>query len=99
MLRTEWQCHKLHTRPYGWTPAITQTITGIKYWRYTLKRQQASPTNACYAVRLAHQLSFPTNTLEVTADDIKLQIKEAKSSLWQLLGDPKRRTKWLENLA
>jgi len=32
MLHTEHQCHKLHTRPYGWTPLITCLIQTIKYW-------------------------------------------------------------------
>jgi len=99
MLWAERQCHKLHTHPYGWTPAIMQSISKIKYWRYTLKQHHIEPTNAHYMVWLAQQLSLPTTQPEMTEIDIKCQIKEAKQTLWQLLGDPNWRAKWLENLA
>jgi len=99
MLREEQQCHKLHTCPYGWIPAIMKSISEIKYWRYTLKQHQTGPTNAHHVVRLACQLSLPMTSPEMTENDMKLHIKEAKRTLWQLLGNPKWRAKWLENLA
>jgi len=37
MLQAEWQCHKLHTQTYGWTPSITYLIQVIKYWQYSEK--------------------------------------------------------------
>jgi len=99
MIRAEWQCQKLHTRPYGWTPAIMQSITKIKYWKYTLKQKHSEPTNAHYVIWLAQQLSLPTSQPKMTKIDIKCQIMEAKQTVWQLLGNPKQRAKWLENLA
>jgi len=99
MLKAEWQCWHLHTRPYGWTPAITQTITEVKYWQYTQKQNCTGTTNAHYAVHLAHKLKLPPLQPDMIEPNIIQQITKAKTQLWKLLGDPKWQTKWLEDLA
>jgi len=38
MLQAEQQCQKLHTRPYSWTPELTQLMAEIKYWCTSLQQ-------------------------------------------------------------
>jgi len=52
-----------------------------------------------YAVWLTSQCSITNLQLQLTVTKIKNKIKEAKAKLWQLFGNPKRRMKWLEDLA
>jgi len=89
MLKAEWQCWHQHTRPYGWTLAITQTIMEIKYWWYTQKQNCTGTTNAHYAVCLACKLQLPPLQPDMTEPDIIQHITESKTQLQKLWGDPK----------
>jgi len=98
MIQAERQCRKLHTRPYGWTPELTQLMAEIKYWRFSLRQAEGKPVNARLMYRLAR--AFPPPQLpQISVAAIKEQLYRRKILLKKKLGDPNRRETWLESLA
>jgi len=98
MLNAERQCHKLHSRPYGWTLSITILIQSIKYWRYSWTCKQGCP----YHERILHWLGRALPELpsseDMSENEIREQLKKYKERLRRQLGDPNQCQTWLEEL-
>jgi len=99
MLQAEHKCRKLHTRPYGWTPELTQMMTELRYWQSALSQAEGKPYNARFLRRLARALELLTMQPNETGDTIRIPLKTLKEKLKQKLGDLNRWEKWLEGLA
>ena len=77
MIQAEWQCRKLHTRPYGWTPELTRIKAEIKYWRYSLRQVEGRPVNTWLMYHLAKALSLPLQP-NTTVEIIQHQLQTKK---------------------
>jgi len=53
MIQAECKCWKLHTRPYRWTPELTQLMTELHYWQASLCQVEGQPYNVRFLWRLA----------------------------------------------
>jgi len=99
-LEAERQCRKICARRTPWTPAVTQAIQCILYWKGIAKCRHNGKISTTVLQRLATkgQQQFSENHWQLTPEQIKQKIKEAYWNYLQIKGHKDARDTWIGQL-
>jgi len=96
-LRAEQHCRKLSAGHIPWTPALTQAIQQIQYWKGIAKRAFGGKISTTVLKRQAAmgQLSFSNKHWELPTSTINQTIKSAYDNYYTIKAQKNRRDTWI----
>jgi len=99
-LRAEQHCRKLSASHIPWTPALTQAIQQIQYWKGIAKRAFGGKISTTVLKRQAAmgQLSFSNTHWELSTSTLNKRIKSAYNDYYMIKAQKDHRDTWLGQL-
>jgi len=99
-LQAERGCRKLCVGRIPWTPALTQAIQRIQYWKGIAMRSSGGVISTTVLKRRATkgQLPFSSDHWKLPVSSIKNKLKSAYDDYYTIKAQEDRRERWMDNL-
>jgi len=99
-IEAEKQCRKLHAGKVPWTPAVTQPIYKILYWKGIQKRLKGGKISGTVLWKWASQgvETFKNEHLQMTGEEASEKIKSAVQDYKQIKKQSDRRDIWVAQM-